>query len=496
MARRPGLRLTGFVAFVVRMGSLLSGLAFSLIVARRLSEEDFGTWTYVGRLVSYFAVTASFISFWAGRDAGRGGRPLKTALFGSGLMATALSLAYLGVVGFSASAIGREPWVGLLGLMQLPVLHLLNTAEGVSSGHRPVVSAYGFAVFEVSKVFIAFIAVYVAGLGLTGVFASLASAQLVQLLLLVYLQRDVLGRVVLGDLLRWLKGFSIPLIGAVNGFVYGLDVFLGGVLYGSALPLAYWQAALTVALVVGMYNNLVIGLYPALLSGGGGREVEKVFRFAMMLGTPMLFGVFFLGEDILRLLRPAYAEAAPVLYVLAASYWVGGLAYLFTSVVGGREDVDRRAELSFRDYVGSWLFRYNMVSLLVSGVYVSAFSAVSFTARARGWGAVDTAYAWAYTHLGMMLATVTVGYFFSRRRVVFRIPWSSLIRYIGASVLMVAVMYPLYFMLPVSNTAAVQFVRVGAMLVVGIASYLGAVVLLDREGRDMVQLLYTRLFKP
>jgi hypothetical protein len=205
---------------------------------------------------------------------------LKTALFGSGVMATLLSLVYLGVVGFSAGAIGREPWVVLLGLMQLPVLHLLNTVEGVSYGHRPVVSAYGFAVFEVAKVFFAFVAVYVAGLGLAGVFASLALAQLIQLLILIYLQRDVLGGVVLGDLLRWLKGFSIPLIGVVNGFVYGLDVFLGGVLYGSALPLAYWQAALTVALVVGMYNNLVVGLYPALLSGG------VVGRWRRFSGSP------------------------------------------------------------------------------------------------------------------------------------------------------------------------------------------------------------------
>jgi hypothetical protein len=132
----------------------------------------------VGRLVSYFAVTASFISFWAGRDAGRGSRPLKTALFGSGVMVTLLSLVYLGVVGFSAGAIGREPWVVLLGLMQLPVLHLLNTVEAVSYGHRPVVSAYGFAVFEVAKVAFAFAAVYVAGLGLAGVFASLALASL------------------------------------------------------------------------------------------------------------------------------------------------------------------------------------------------------------------------------------------------------------------------------------------------------------------------------
>jgi O-antigen/teichoic acid export membrane protein len=45
--------MTGFIAFVVRMGSLFSGLAFSIIVARRLSEEDFGAWAYIGRIVSY-----------------------------------------------------------------------------------------------------------------------------------------------------------------------------------------------------------------------------------------------------------------------------------------------------------------------------------------------------------------------------------------------------------------------------------------------------------
>jgi O-antigen/teichoic acid export membrane protein len=493
LARRPGLRLTGFVAFAVRMGSLLSGLVFSLIVARRLSEEDFGAWTYVGRLVSYFTATASFIGFWAGRDAGRSGRPLKTALFGSGVMATLLSLMYLGVVGFSAGAIGRESWVVLLGLMQLPVLHLIITVEAVSYGHRPVVSAYGFAVFEVAKVFFAFVVVYVVGLGLAGVFASLALAQLIQLLILIYLQRDLFGEVVLGDLLRWLKGFSIPLMGIVNGFVYGLDVFLGGVLYGSALPLAYWQAALTVALLVGMYNNLAVGLYPALLSGGGGGEVEKVFRFAMMLGVPLFFGAVFLGEDILRLLRPAYVEAALALYVLTISYWVSGLTSLLATIVSGIEDVDRQSNVSFKDYSKSWLFHYNFVVFLLNAVYVSVFSAVAVVARAGGWSAADTAYAWAYVHLGSSVAGVMVGYFFSRRRVVFRVPWASLLRYAAASTVMVAAMYPLYVVLPVSNTAVVQFVRVGAMLMVGIATYLGAVVLLDREGRGMVKLLITRL---
>jgi hypothetical protein len=169
------------------------------------------------------------------------------------------------------------------------------------------------------------------------------------------------------------------------------------------------------------------------------------------------------------------------------------LSYLFTSVVGGKEDVDRGVDVSFRDYVRSWLFRYSFVVFLLSASYVAVFSAVAVAARAGDWGPAETAYAWAYVHLGLSVAVVVAGYLFSRRRVVFRVPWASLLRYAAASTVMVAAVYPLYVVLPVSNTAAVQFVRVAAMLVVGIATYLGAVVLIDREGRSMVKLLITRL---
>lgn len=494
MSGRPRLRLTGFVSFLVRMGSLASGLVFSVIVARRLSEEDFGAWTYVGRLVSYFAVTASFISFWAARDAGRGGKPLKTALAGSAFMSLILSMAYLGAVAFSAEAIGREPWVVMLGLMQLPILHLLNTAEGVSYGHKPIASAYGFAVFEVAKVIFAVVAVYFLGLGLAGVFISLALAQLIQALLLVYLQRNVLGRFEPRDLIRWLKGFAVPLLNVVGGFVYGLDVFLGGVLYGSAIPLAYWQAALTVALVVGMYNNLVLGLYPVLLSGGGSRDIEKVFRFAMLLGVPLLFGALVLGRDILQLLRPAYAEASSILVVLSISYFINGLSYFFTSVVGGLDEVDKRSDVSLADYLRSGIFRYNLVNLVLSSLYIAAFSLATMYAKSAAMSHVETAQLWAYAHLGFSTSLTTVGYLFSRRRIKFKLPIKPLAKYIAAALFMTASITPIYIIIPPSNTALIQLTRIIAILLTGAAAYTAAVMLIDTEAKTMIKLVLKRLF--
>jgi hypothetical protein len=83
-------------------------------------------------------------------------------------------------------------------------------------------------------------------------------------------------------------------------------------------------------------------------------------------------------------------------------------------------------------------------------------------------------------------------YLFSRRKLVFSVPWKSIIRYLLAAALMLGLMYPLYLYVPTSNTAVVQIARVASMLTVGIATYFGSVILLDKEGREMVKILVTR----
>jgi hypothetical protein len=83
-------------------------------------------------------------------------------------------------------------------------------------------------------------------------------------------------------------------------------------------------------------------------------------------------------------------------------------------------------------------------------------------------------------------------YLFSRRKLVFSVPWKSIIRYLLAAALMLGLMYPLYLYVPTSNTAVMQIARVASMLAIGIATYFGSVILLDKEGREMVKILVTR----
>jgi hypothetical protein len=120
---------------------------------------------------------------------------------------------------------------------------------------------------------------------------------------------------------------------------------------------------------------------------------------------------------------------------------------------------------------------------------------MTIAARAGGWGFVETAYSWAYVHLVINVAITIISYLFSRQRVVYKIPWINITRYVIASVLMLALIYPLYLTIPVANVVAVQLIRVTVMVATGIAAYFGTLILLDKESKKMLRFLFARLVK-
>jgi len=61
-----GIRVTysGLIAFVIGLVSVFTGLAFVLIVTRRLSPEEFGTWALLGTIIGYLLISERIISYW------------------------------------------------------------------------------------------------------------------------------------------------------------------------------------------------------------------------------------------------------------------------------------------------------------------------------------------------------------------------------------------------------------------------------------------------
>ena len=63
---------SGLLGFAVAIGGVFAGLAFTVIVTRQLTPEEFGVWAVIGSMTSYSIAAEPIISYWTTRQIARG----------------------------------------------------------------------------------------------------------------------------------------------------------------------------------------------------------------------------------------------------------------------------------------------------------------------------------------------------------------------------------------------------------------------------------------
>ena len=63
---------SGLISFAVGIVTVVTGLVFTLIVTRQLSQDEFGTWGLIGGLISYALIIGPIVSYWSTREIARG----------------------------------------------------------------------------------------------------------------------------------------------------------------------------------------------------------------------------------------------------------------------------------------------------------------------------------------------------------------------------------------------------------------------------------------
>ena len=95
-----GIRVTysGMISFIVGLASVFTGLLFTVIITRQLTQEEFGTWALIGGLTAYVFILRPIISFWTTREIARGIETGKTSFISNNLIATAAVIIYLIII--------------------------------------------------------------------------------------------------------------------------------------------------------------------------------------------------------------------------------------------------------------------------------------------------------------------------------------------------------------------------------------------------------------
>ena len=129
-----------------------------------------------------------------------------------------------------------------------------------------------------------------------------------------------------------------------------IDVVLITYLFTS-VPTAHMKAIQTVIAVILYSNSLASALYPKLLSGGTGKDIEVALSFMLMFAIPMAAGTIVMSKVFLSLLKVSYVASASALSIAAIRALFFSLASLFASCLIGIEKIELFENVTFNEFL-------------------------------------------------------------------------------------------------------------------------------------------------
>jgi len=476
------LRYAGFVIFLSRLISIGTGLIFTLLITRSVSPEDYGVYGNLGDILSCFTIISTIIPFWIVRfEARRWPGSLKTGFIMNFLIGLASTILYLlSVMGIiSALRINLDYMPAyLIAAVMIFESHLLSALEASLYPRRPEKIGFGLLVFEVSKVVLGILSLYVFRMGLMGALLSVIFAYLCQAAFYAkLLLQGFKEKIRWGYVKEWLKASILNIYGIAGERLLILaNIFL--FIHGGELARAYYGASSAIASIVAYSSSIAHALYPKLLSEVRSEDITLSLNLVLMFAMPMFFGAVVLSRELLSILNPVYIIAAPTLTILALSSLVLSTSSVFESVIIGTENFDVTAKIPFKSAFGSRLF------LLLTLRYLQALIVLMPTYLMLSLFQLDgissTFYFALISCVGQIVMMVAK-FFVARSSISFAIPWKNLVKYTCSSLVMALGLYAL----SMPPRLAMTLLRV----IIGAIIYFAMLIVIDDEVRMIARIV-------
>ena len=484
---RVKLRLSGGLAFAANIVGYVTGFIFTVLITRRLSEEEFGVWALISSLIVYSLIPYNLVSSWITRDAARGKKVLDTALVLCLLLSPISILIYfLSGVG-SALAINYDAATILLGLIVLTPYLFLSIANAIQSGYMPQTIGISRIFFEMSKVVLAVIFLILLRLRLVGALLSLSLAYTIQAGFLLYNSKNLRQRINTSWIVKWVKGAPINVINVLNNAFSATNIVLMSIILGSATVAGYWQAAISASALVTSSKLLATGLRARLLSGGTQKDIDKSFSFSMMLAIPLLLGFFVLSKDLLWILKPTYSSAWIAACILAIAGVIRFIGSVGATILTSTDEFDKGDVIALKDYLRSRVFLVNGLRTTLTGLNVVTVAAY-LVSIGRAASIIEVITSVAVINLAWAIIGAIINLKLMKKITSFRLNFSSLKGYLISSVIMALAVYAIKEALGFRPARALEAASIILLLVaIGGTIYGGILYLINREFRSFLK---------
>ena len=502
------VRRSGLISFAIRLGSTLTGLAFIVLVTSNLTQQDFGLWQLISRVISYVLFVANILFFWTIRYRARGTTIGKTVSFGAAIFSLILTAIFVvvsfGVARSVSGGLHANLYYFLISSPQISLYIFSGVLESILWGSVPERASFGFGIFEISKVLIGAVAVAVLHLSLTGAILAVIGAQIVQIVaILAMTSKEYRDKISVATLSRMVKTGWVALLNQITPLVVNFDFLIVAVVTGSTIPLAQYGAAFIYSAIITYSGYIAYGLYAGILAGADPRRsTTQVLELQYLFMIPMVLGEIILSYKLLHLFKSngIYVVAVPILIILAIASAFSALSQTFDNVITAVDTTDASNTTQFSVYLKSKLFLVAKINIIISVVYLTCITIASdafhtSTASLFGYNPDVIGIVWAIAALGMWTTAVGIKQRYVRQIAKITIQMRTTAAFLIGWLAYSGVLYKLTQLIKIQGGEVIQALLI---LVTGGASlgvYAALVLILSPNIRNLTRYAIRSLFE-
>ena len=419
---------------MVGLISVITGLVFTLIVTRRLVPEEFGTWSLIGTMISYFLISEAILDFWTIRQVARGENVGRTSLvsslfFSFGAIPFYLLLAYV-ISGESNANLDLL----IFGSILIPVFFVSRVLTEINTAHKPQKTSYSLLVFEVFKIPTALALVYFLDLGVIGVIISIMIAYLIKIGVQIYFAKPKLkNKFNFSYLKRWIKLSWVALYSAFPRLINSLDVMFYTLITGSVIGIAFYSAAFVISNLVAHSSLISQALFPKLLAKGSHEHINENFSLLMYFAIPLLGLSVIFSKPALFALNPAYIDGTLIVILLSFKTFFLVLDQTLQRILVSIDTVDVEVNPTFRSLLKSNLFHISTVRFIKVGIYLFTFVTTLVLLHTTELDEVFLVTIWALITLIIEIPFFIYMWILTKRYIKFSFPYVSTLKYLGTT---------------------------------------------------------------
>jgi hypothetical protein len=485
---------SGLISFAISLTSVLTGLIFTIVVTRRLSQEEFGTWALIGGLITYVLVIEPIISYWTTREIARGVESGTTSLVSSSIFSIFGLIGYLIIAFFVGQKVGINLDFLYFAALLVPVIFLTKTLNAINAGWKPHSISFGYLAFELTKIPAAFLLIYFLDLGLIGAISATIIAHIANIIVLFWYAKSKLKESFkIKTLKKWLNLSWLPLYPALNQLLLALDVAIYSTITGSVFGLAFWAVGNSIANFVGQSDHISKGLYPKLLESGKSEFIQENLLLSFYFAIPLMIVAITFAKPGLFILNPLYISAVPIVIILSFKVFLDMFFGVYFYAMLGLEKVDLKNS-TFKEYLKSKLFFLPTIRLIQFSSYIALLTIMLLVTKIED--ELTLVIYWALISLGTEILSVLYMHKIAKKEIMLKINWNIVMKYFVVSIVTSGIAYVLMNKFLIYDESVYVFLlNLIPYLIISLFGYLGITYCIDKRTRRLLSSIINELLQ-